>query len=116
MVVCSETSFKKDAVWATRGVRYLRDFSNYLTPQAGLLSAEHWTLVALFCNLLLTWVVLLPCIAVALMLPDSFSGYTPRPGIAGSVRIPLDRDRRADAGYRLHWRAPASNRLESVLP
>ena len=51
-------------------VEYLREFSNYLTPQPGVLSADSWTLAAIYVrNLFLTLVVLLPCIAMALMLP-----------------------------------------------
>src|SRR5262249_21237895 len=54
-------------------VRYLRDFSHYLTPKAGLLSADTWTVGTIYVrNLILTWVVLLPCISVALMLPRFF--------------------------------------------
>lgn len=51
-------------------VRYLRSYSRYLSPKAGLLSADTWTLVAIFLrNLFLNWLVLLPLLAAMLMIP-----------------------------------------------
>ncbi len=51
-------------------VRYLRSYSRYLSPKAGLLSADTWTLVAIFLrNLFLNWLVLLPLLAAVLMIP-----------------------------------------------
>jgi hypothetical protein len=48
----------------------LRVYSNYLTPKKGLLSADTWTLIAVYLrNLLLNWLVFLPAIMTALMLP-----------------------------------------------
>src|SRR5947199_322869 len=45
-------------------VQYLRRYSRYMTPKVGLLSADTWTLVAIFLrNLFLNWLVLLPLIA-----------------------------------------------------
>ena len=47
-----------------------RNFSNYLTPRNGLLSASTWTLVAIyFRNLLLNWLVLIPLLIALLALP-----------------------------------------------
>jgi len=51
-------------------LRYLRSYSRYMSPQLGLLSADTWTLVAIaFRNLFLNWLVLLPLLAAALMIP-----------------------------------------------
>lgn len=51
-------------------VRYLRSFSRYMSPKLGLLSADTWTLVAVFLrNLFLNWLVLLPLMAAGLMVP-----------------------------------------------
>jgi hypothetical protein len=51
-------------------IRHLRSYSNYLNPQLGFLSADTWTLVAIVLrNLLLNWLVLIPIIAAALLLP-----------------------------------------------
>jgi len=48
----------------------LRVYSNYLTPRTGLLSADTWTLIAVYLrNLLLNWLVFLPAIMTALMVP-----------------------------------------------
>ena len=41
-------------------VRWLRNYSNYLTPKLGFLSADSWTLLGIYLrNLLLNWLVLL---------------------------------------------------------
>jgi uncharacterized membrane protein len=54
--------------WAP--IRYLRAYSNYLTPRLGLFSADTWTLFATFLrNILLNWIVLLSWLAVVLMIP-----------------------------------------------
>jgi hypothetical protein len=51
-------------------VKHLRAYSNYMSPKLGLLSADTWTLVAIFCrNLLLNWLVLVPLIMIALLVP-----------------------------------------------
>ena len=49
---------------------HLRDYSNYLAPRPGLLSADTWTLAGtILRNLILLWVVLLPLLAAALIVP-----------------------------------------------
>ena len=51
-------------------VRYLRRYSRYMSPKVGLLSADTWTLVAIFIrNLSLNWLVLLPLLAAVLVIP-----------------------------------------------
>ncbi|HEY6071979.1 MAG TPA: hypothetical protein VIV15_00965, partial [Anaerolineales bacterium] len=51
-------------------VSRLRDYSNYLNPKLGLLSADTWSLVAtVFRNLLLNWFVLIPLLASVLLIP-----------------------------------------------
>jgi len=48
----------------------LRQYSNYLSPRLGVLSADGWTLVATFIrNLTLNWLVLIPLLMSVLMLP-----------------------------------------------
>ena len=47
-------------------LRYLRRYSNFITPKTGLLSADTWTLVALVVrNLILNWLVLIPLLLAA---------------------------------------------------
>ncbi|MBA3239881.1 MAG: patatin-like phospholipase family protein [Acidobacteria bacterium] len=49
---------------------HLRDFSNFITPRAGILSADSWTFIVIYIrNLLLNWVVLIPLLASVLMIP-----------------------------------------------
>jgi len=54
-------------------VHHLREYSNYLTPKLGLLSADTWSFFgAYFRNLLLMWVVLIPFSLGVLGLPRLF--------------------------------------------
>ena len=51
-------------------IRHLRKFSNYLTPQTGLMSVDFWTLIATFLrNMFLNWLVLISCLAAAMIIP-----------------------------------------------
>ena len=51
-------------------LRHLRDYSNYLSPRMGFLSADTWTLVGTYLrNLLLNWTVLIPLLAAVLVIP-----------------------------------------------
>ncbi|HZT61168.1 MAG TPA: patatin-like phospholipase family protein, partial [Pyrinomonadaceae bacterium] len=51
-------------------VRHLRSYSNYMSPRLGLLSADTWTLVAIyFRNLFLIQLVLVPLIFGVLVVP-----------------------------------------------
>jgi hypothetical protein len=55
-------------------LRHLRDYSSYLSPRLGLLSADTWTLVAVYLrNLMLNWLVLIPLLAGALMAPRLYA-------------------------------------------
>ena len=54
-------------------IRFLRAFSNYLSPKLGLFSADTWALVATFLrNMLLNWLVLIPLLLAGLMVPRVF--------------------------------------------
>jgi hypothetical protein len=58
-------------------IRQVREYSNYLDPKLGLLSVDVWTLVATVArNLLLNWLVLLPLLAAALLLPRLYFAIT----------------------------------------
>lgn len=51
-------------------LRHLRDYSSFITPRTGLLSADSWTFIVIyFRNLLLNWVVLVPLLASLLLVP-----------------------------------------------
>src|SRR6266478_4325215 len=51
-------------------ISHLREFSNYLSPRAGLLSTDAWTLLCtILRNMILIWLVLVPLLAAVLMLP-----------------------------------------------
>jgi hypothetical protein len=51
-------------------LRYLRDYSRYLAPRAGIFTVDLWTIVAIYVrNLLLNWTLLLPALFALLLLP-----------------------------------------------
>jgi hypothetical protein len=51
-------------------ISHLRDYSNYLAPLKGLLSADMWTMIGTWLrNLILNWTVLLPALMLVLLLP-----------------------------------------------
>jgi hypothetical protein len=70
-------------------VRHLRQYSNYLSPRLGLLSADTWTLVATYIrNLTLNWLVFIPILGAILMPPRICVGvvrWAPPP----DLRLPL---------------------------
>ncbi|GFO56932.1 hypothetical protein GMSM_39390 [Geomonas sp. Red276] len=59
-------------------VRFLRDYSNYLTPRVGVLSTDTWTLGAIYLrNLLINWLMLLPLFFGILCLPRLYLAILP---------------------------------------
>lgn len=51
-------------------ILHLREYNSYLSPRFGLFSADTWTLVATVArNMFLNWLVLVPLLLFALMLP-----------------------------------------------
>jgi kumamolisin len=73
-------------------VRFLRNYSNYLTPRTGLLSADFWAFVASYLrNTLLNLIILLLTLLSLLLLPRSI------------VYLPHFLDRFDDWGYGLAW-------------
>ena len=55
---------------AVRPIRYLREYSNYLTPRTGFLSADTWTMIGIFTrNALLNQVILVSLFAGLLLAP-----------------------------------------------
>jgi hypothetical protein len=50
-------------------ISWLRSYSNYLTPRAGLTSADTWAAAAIYVfNLLLTWLIIFPVFCGAILL------------------------------------------------
>jgi hypothetical protein len=53
-----------------RPIRFLREYSNYLTPRLGFLGADTWTAIAIYVrNLLLNQMILFSFLAAILLLP-----------------------------------------------
>jgi hypothetical protein len=60
-----------------RPLRHLREYSNFLTPKVGALTADTWAFVSIYLrNLLLNWAIFLPLLVAALMLPRLYLAYT----------------------------------------
>ena len=58
-------------------IRRIREYSNYLDPKTGLLSVDVWSLISTVArNLLLNWLVLVPLLAAALLLPRLYYAMT----------------------------------------
>lgn len=54
-------------------LQHLREYSNYMSPRTGLLSADTWSLIAIYLrNLFLNQTIFIPLIAAALLLPRFF--------------------------------------------
>lgn len=54
-------------------LQHLREYSNYMSPRRGLLSADTWTLIAIYLrNLFLNQTIFIPLIAAVLLLPRFF--------------------------------------------
>lgn len=71
---------KDSAITAGRDpIHHLRLFSNFLTPNKGLLSTDTWRAVAVIGrNLILTWLILVPIMLAVIMLGQSYFALTPR--------------------------------------
>jgi hypothetical protein len=51
-------------------LRYLREYSNFVAPRPGLVSADIWSFAAIYLrNLLINWAALIPLLLSALLLP-----------------------------------------------
>jgi len=73
-------------------VRFLRNYSNYLTPRTGILSADFWAFVASYLrNTLLNLIILLLLLLSLLLLPR------------GIVYLPHFLDRFDHSGYVFAW-------------
>jgi hypothetical protein len=58
-------------------IRRIREYSNYLDPKTGLLSVDVWSLISTVGrNLLLNWLVLVPLLAAALLIPRLYYSVT----------------------------------------
>jgi len=54
-------------------IQHLREYSNFITPKVGFLTADTWTFITIYLrNLLLNWMVLIPLLAAVLALPRFF--------------------------------------------
>ncbi len=64
-------------------VAHLRSYSNYLSPDLGVLSADTWTLAAtVIRNMFLNWMILVPMLAAALLIPKL--------AVATTLALPLN--------------------------
>lgn len=81
---CLKRTAKKPAAGDVDPIQHLRDYNNYLTPKLGMFSADTWTVTAtVIRNMTLNWVVLVPLLLFALMIPRLFVPFMN----AGSLMI-----------------------------
>lgn len=53
-----------------RQFQHLREYSNFMSPKVGLLSADTWTLIGIYLrNVFLNWTIFIPILAAVLLLP-----------------------------------------------
>jgi glycerophosphoryl diester phosphodiesterase len=58
---------------SVRPIRYLREYSNYLTPRTGFFSADTWTMIGIYVrNTLLNQVIIVAFFAAALLMPRNW--------------------------------------------
>ena len=81
-------------------IRYLRKYSNFITPKVGLLTADTWTFIGIYLrNLFLNWLVFIPLLLAVLMLPRLLVTITlAQPEAARQVSWTL-----AIFGYSIHF-------------
>ena len=71
-------------------VQGLRAFSHWLTPRAGAMSIDSWTVIATVVrNMLLNWLVLLPLLAGLVMLPRLFISVLALEAVPPDLHAPL---------------------------
>jgi glycerophosphoryl diester phosphodiesterase len=60
-----------------RPIRFLREYSNYLTPRTGFFSADTWTMIGIYVrNALLNQVIIVALFGAALLVPRLIVGLT----------------------------------------
>jgi hypothetical protein len=68
-----------------KALSWLRSYSNFLSPKLGLFTADTWTLVAtLLRNVFLNWLVFVPVLMAALMLPRLWLAFVARGRFEGA--------------------------------
>ncbi|HEX8649222.1 MAG TPA: patatin-like phospholipase family protein [Pyrinomonadaceae bacterium] len=77
-------------------IRYLRTYSNFITPKAGLLSADTWTFAGIYLrNLFLNWLVIIPLLISLLLIPRlvlTITQMQPEPALGQDQPEPLIRN------------------------
>jgi hypothetical protein len=64
---------------------WLRSYSNFLSPKLGLFSADTWTLAAtILRNIILNWLVFVPVLMAALMLPRLWMSFVTKRTFEGA--------------------------------
>lgn len=60
-----------------RQFQHLREYSNFMSPKVGLLSADTWTLIGIYLrNVFLNWTIFLPILAAVLLVPRILVEFT----------------------------------------
>ncbi|HUR99015.1 MAG TPA: patatin-like phospholipase family protein [Pyrinomonadaceae bacterium] len=71
-------------------LQHLREYSNYMSPRTGLMSADSWTLIAIYLrNLFLNLTIFLPLMAAVLILPRLLYRSVGQPNLGANVQLSL---------------------------
>jgi Patatin-like phospholipase len=71
-------------------LQYLREYSNYMSPKVGLLSADTWTLAGIYTrNLFLNWTIFIPLICAILLIPRILLAFVNSNGNATALTVVL---------------------------
>ena len=70
-----------------RPIRFLREYSNYLTPKTGFLSSDTWTMIGIYLrNTLLNQVIIVSLFAAALLIPRNWFKFS---AFLADSRVPV---------------------------
>src|SRR4029077_13744071 len=71
-------------------IRFLRNYSHFLNPKAGLFSADTWTWIGIYLrNLTLNWLVIIPFLLLAILVPRLYSALLYNSEVAQGSVFPL---------------------------
>lgn len=86
----AEGAAKNEPFTEPKQVQALREYSNYMTPRVGLLSADTWTFIGIYLrNLFLNWTIFVPLIAAVLLVPKIFEAFVKHGGASWKTVLAL---------------------------
>ena len=85
-------------------LRYLRRYSNFITPKVGLLTADTWTFIGIYLrNTFLNWMIFVPLILSVLMVPRLLLALTLMPPEPQDLKLLFRFPWWFFSGWRIDW-------------